>query len=368
MKVGIKMKYYLFIAIGVIVIAVTLFKANRKRKLQINKYTPYDDINDITSGKSKTTGKKDMKKKRGQHYVWRYYLTSWTDNSGNLFCLRDNKIFQVNPKNIAKARDFYRLRNLSLHEISIIEQGFIKNYWTKEIQQINKNWIKMFTDIFRQKELLEQEGKWDEEKESELDVIMNNLVEDVHTQIEITASPHLNSLKSGNVDFLKSSNGKFEFMFFLCLQYVRTSMMRNNILKSFAAGPIPVSPTHIENVWSVLYFILATNLAVTLSTSRTFRVVMLRNISPLPFITGDQPVINTLVDYSILEEANELELYYPISPTLALLITDSDKRNSVQSIFDVQEDEVTNYNKLIANASDEQIYANDESVLKSFNK
>jgi len=26
-----------------------------------------------------------MEKKRGQHYVWRYYLTSWTDDSENSF-------------------------------------------------------------------------------------------------------------------------------------------------------------------------------------------------------------------------------------------------------------------------------------------
>lgn len=61
-------------------------------------------------------------KKRGQHYVWRYYLTSWADDSGTLFCLRDNHIFLTNPKNVAKARDFYRLRELSQHEIAIIER------------------------------------------------------------------------------------------------------------------------------------------------------------------------------------------------------------------------------------------------------
>ncbi|PLS17658.1 hypothetical protein CVD28_11565 [Bacillus sp. M6-12] len=302
-----------------------------------------------------------MKKKRGQHYIWRYYLTSWSDDSGYLFCLRNNKVFRVLPKNIGKARDFYRLRNLSPLEISIIEQGFIKNYWTQEIQQINKNWIKLFTDIFRQKEILEQQGKWDEQQEEKLDVIMNNLVEDVHCQIEETALPYLDSLKSGNIDFLKSSHAKFEFMFFLCLQYVRTSMMKNNILKSFAAGPLPVSPSQIENVWSVLYFILATNLAMTLSTSRTLRVVMLKNISSLPFITGDQPIINTLVDYSVYEEAKEFELYYPISPELALLISN----NTNQSIIEVKEEEVTKYNNLIVNASDEQIYSNDESILNS---
>lgn len=82
----------------------------------------------------------------------------------------------------------------------------------------------MFTYVFRLKERLELEGKLDDEKESNLYVIMNNLVEDFHSLLEDIALPYLDSLKSGNIDFLKSANGKFEFMFFLCLQYFRTNM------------------------------------------------------------------------------------------------------------------------------------------------
>ena len=70
-------------------------------------------------------------------------------------------------------------------------------------------------------------------------------------------------------------------------------MMKNNILKSFESGSVPIPSTFIENVWSVLYFIFATNLAVTLSSSNSFRFLMLKNNSTIPFITGDQPVINT---------------------------------------------------------------------------
>ncbi|PGX57074.1 hypothetical protein COE12_03515 [Bacillus anthracis] len=309
-----------------------------------------------------------MEKKRGQHYVWRYYLTSWTDDSEKLFCLRNDNLFPVNPKKIAKARDFYRLRDLSQDEIAIIEQGFINGYHTEGIQKVNREWINVFTSIFRVKEDLEKKGKWDEEKEAELDVHMNNHVEDFHSRIEDLALPYLDSLKNINLDFLDNEISKFDFIFFLCLQYFRTNMMKNNILKSFESGSVPIPPTLIENVWSVLYFIFATNLAVTISSSNSLRFLILKNNSTIPFITGDQPVINTQANYSVYEETKEFELYYPLTPSLALLITDSNNYNEIQSIFEVQEDEVKLYNDLIFNASYEQIFANNETVLQSFKK
>ncbi len=121
-------------------------------------------------------------------------------------------------------------------------------------------------------------------------------------------------------------------MFFLSLQYFRTIMMKNNVLKSFAAGPVSIGPNIIKNVWIVLYYILATNLAVTLSLNSNFHFRILRNISPISFITGDQPVTNTLAGYSVYEEeAKKLELYYPLNSSLALLITNSNNRNSNES-------------------------------------
>lgn len=308
-----------------------------------------------------------MEKKRGQHYVWRYYLTSWIDDSGALFCLRDNYTFRANPKNIAKARDFYRLRELSQHEIAIIEQVFIKDYWSEPIQQLNKNWVKMFTSAFTARDQLKRTGALDDEREAQLDVVINNLVEDFHSRIEDENLPYLDLLKSGNVDFLNEKEGKYGFMFFLCLQYFRTNMLRNNVLRSFASGPRSISPSLIQNVWSVLYFILATNLGYSLSSDDSYRALMLKNASPLPFITGDQPVINTRTDYSNYEQATDLELYYPISPSLALLITDSNHGgDNHQTTVHIQENEVAQYNKLIFDVSDEQIYANNVNALNIF--
>lgn len=143
-------------------------------------------------------------------------------------------------------------------------------------------------------------------------------------------------------------------------------MMKNNVVKVVKSGQRPMPPTFVQNIWSVLYFILATNLAFSLSSNSTSRTLLLINTSSVPFITGDQPVINTLADYSVYEEAKELEVYYPLSQTLALLIPELNNPKGYQSALDVQESEVTFYNDLIFKASYEQIYGNDATVVQRY--
>ena len=81
---------------------------------------------------------------------------------------------------------------------------------------------------------------------------------------------------------------------------------------------------NIDKTWNVISHILATNLGYMLFIQRDkIHCILLKNTTSIPFITGDQPVINT---YAIREpmkflEKNELELYYPIKPNLSLLLT-----------------------------------------------
>lgn len=311
-----------------------------------------------------------MEKKRQQHYVWRYYLTSWTDGLGQLVCLRNGKLFLANPKNIAKERDFYRLRKLSQKEILIIVKGFIKGMGTELSQIKDLLWLNDCISPFRQKEELERKGEWDNEKEKAFDVEINNFAEDFHSDKEDKALPYLNHLKNSNIDFLNSEEDKFQFMFFICLQYMRTNMLKNNIQKSAKTGQNqkPIDPTLIDNIWSVLYVIFARRCAEGICSRKSYRFLILKNNNTIPFITGDQPVINTRTDYSVYTEAEELELYYPLTPSLALLITTSRDGNKDQSILEVQEDEVKVYNDLIFKASHELIFANDESILQSYKK
>jgi hypothetical protein len=80
----------------------------------------------------------------------------------------------------------------------------------------------------------------------------------------------------------------------------------------------------------------------------------------VPFIAGDQPVINMLDPFA----TNDLELFYPLSPGLAIVLSkDTVKFRNRQ--LPVTTFEVERYNYAIYSKSEDQVYSNDESYLRS---
>ncbi|SQB92165.1 Uncharacterised protein [Clostridium tetanomorphum] len=85
------------------------------------------------------------------------------------------------------------------------------------------------------------------------------------------------------------------------------------------------------------------------------------NDSKIPFITGDQPVINIHASLIKHVETTDLALYYPLSPTMSLLITKEQLCNTKCSIERVKE-----YNDMVERQSLELIFANDELALHPY--
>jgi hypothetical protein len=310
-----------------------------------------------------------MEKKRGQHYVWRKYLTAWINGEGEFYCLRDNKIFPANPKDIGKSRDFYRLKDLSPFDIQLITQLFINNQAPPEIQELNKNWILQFTQIFEIKRSLEKKGIVTDVINSKIDTLINNIEEDHQSRIEDMALPYLNLLREGNVNFYKTDDGNINFNLFLCTQYFRTKKIKMAVINSINTSTQTISPQiDIEKIWNVCSHIFATNMSHQLYINKNnYSCLILKNDTFIPFITCDQPVINTYADYSTNKVTEDLELYYPLTPSLSLLIT---KSVTIPKNFplELDEHEVTKYNNYVFNASEEQVYANEMSVLQSYIK
>jgi hypothetical protein len=77
------------------------------------------------------------------------------------------------------------------------------------------------------------------------------------------------------------------------------------------------------------------------------------------FITGDQPVINTHATGLELEAIpDKLEFYYPVSPTIAVLIG-MDPHGGESKTVHLEREEVVRFNQAIAAAAHRQIYAAD---------
>ena len=294
-----------------------------------------------------------LAKKRKQHYVWRHYLKAWSDEDGLICCLREGKIFRSNPMGIAHSRDFYRLRELTPREIELVKLAFVDNF-PEHLKDISSDWIKIFGSVFEFRKCLEVHEMLDEEWNELLDIVVNNLEEELHADVETNSVRYLASLVEEDTSFV-TSHEYMNFLVFLILQYVRTNKVKTNFL-SAVHGVIP--NINVEAVWSVSKHIFATNFAWNLYSKREkMKLYLLRNTTSAELITGDQPVVNTYAtDTEKYQPVDDLELYYPITPRLGILITDQlSLRNG--EILELNEDDVAVYNHHIFQNAHDQIYS-----------
>ncbi|WP_421201325.1 DUF4238 domain-containing protein [Aeromonas enteropelogenes] len=84
---------------------------------------------------------------------------------------------------------------------------------------------------------------------------------------------------------------------------------------------------------------------------------MLENHTYSPFLTSDQPIVNTYAAFGKqVKDHDELEFYYPLSPEKALLLTKKAEYKDMSSIA-LKEFEAISYNDIMIDMSHEQIYS-----------
>ncbi len=263
-----------------------------------------------------------IQKKKNQHYVWQHYLKPWTKND-KLYCLRDKKIFNPKLNRVGVMRNFYRLKRLSTNDINFLKH-FINNS-PKHLQPLQHDYLILFNSIFRMIDLLDLNGYNDNNYLKEIDIAINNLAEDFHTKIEQDSISHLHSLLNKNTNFVNLDEEYLTFLIFLCTQYFRTKKMKSNIVSTIK----DTNSININNIWNVLSHMFALNIANYLFIHKDeFKLTLFENDTFNSLITGDQPVINILAKASHTNTSTpvtDMEIYYPISPKLAILISHNDK-------------------------------------------
>ena len=118
-------------------------------------------------------------------------------------------------------------------------------------------------------------------------------------------------------------------------------------------APISSAATAISRV---VLFIFLVFYCLIISSAK---VSLLKNKTNIPFITGNQPVINIKSEYDNTP-AKEIQLYYPISPKLALLFDEKELFENPISV-----DDVLFYNEKIKQASEALIVGNKKETLEN---
>ena len=308
-----------------------------------------------------------MVKKKRQHYVWQRYLRNWAKNQSQIYCLLDNKVILAKTTRLAVEKNFYKLGKFNLKDLEYVEKIYVQT-----IEGAARDYAYSIINKFRTMAILRDfilaVSPNSAGVANSLDVSFTNFEENYHAKIEGDAVYYLDSLLNRQTEFYNAPDENTEFNLFLMTQYVRTKKIQEAMLSLAAKRPNLYKPT--ERTMSVYRLIVAHTVAMGLSdccSKQMCSFKLLINDTDAPFITGDQPVINTKggdIDPDT-GYVPSLELYYPISPKIAILIDPKYGTNQNQESY-VTEEEAKQYNDMIFHESHEQIFAYEVEHLQPY--
>lgn len=113
--------------------------------------------------------------------------------------------------------------------------------------------------------------------------------------------------------------------------------------------------------------IQAITMGRNLSIDTTIKFKLLDNKTTNHFLTTDQPIINYVGDISDDEGyAKELELYYPLSPQIALYIHFNAEQSEKFIVEDLSEEQVEQYNRKMIDNSHMWVFSYTQKQLESY--
>lgn len=250
---------------------------------------------------------------------------------------------------VGQERDFYRIQDMTDEDIALIHAVCVAPMGSPLQRKAAERWIFEFNRVREIRRRLEAMGI---DATSVMEPAYIEAEERLHGEIERAALPLLDRLIASETFCLSDDEDYMVFVHFLMTQYFRTSRMLGNMRR----GMGPRFEGTLERSIGVLRHIFATATGFTLYAQRTtMKAHLLLNDTPVPLITGDQPVINMLaVERPDGVVVDDCEFYYPLSPHKALVILKDDRFSSGR----IGEPQVAReFNRLIALSAERQVYA-----------
>jgi Protein of unknown function (DUF4238) len=309
------------------------------------------------------------------HHTPRQYLLAWADADERIAWLGYGKVSRSGLTVVGGENDFYRLKELTVPDVDCLKL-FIDGL-REHGRDGHKHFLQMYLLPTRLKALLEQRIAEQQQRVAErgaseddigdaamaqarhlLAVAIANFNEDYHASIERRFWPFLELIKQRDFSFYEDSKRAIDFIHGLFVQYFRTKAVKERTLQKEN-----VLFDDMERVWDVLSHIMAIEAGGSFFVDRrNFQIVVLDNDTEVPFITSDQPIINMQTDGKNFDVPEKMELYYPLSPTQAMLYleksTPTGKFNNQVSI-----DDAHRYNQMMLDHSSLRVFSNSEEYL-----
>ncbi len=267
-----------------------------------------------------------MNIKKNQHYVWQYYLKPWSiDNK--ICCKRSDIVFNTSLKKVAVEKLFYE--SVCLKEE---EELFVLNIMKNLEPSVQGVLLELFNFY-----------KWT----TKFEFTRKNGIEEFHTNIENKGIKFLKDLYQEKTIFLNNQNHKRDFCNYIGAQYTRTRKMRENLTLGGILSNYSLDMNRLSNIMHLIFIIAIGNWLFSKGKIEFLKVSGDSNL-----ITADQPIINAQGTIDLNETPEEFELYYPLTPKLALFLSETN-----EGIRHLNNTDVEKYNGLIKTHHHKQLFA-----------
>lgn len=304
------------------------------------------------------------------HHTPRQYLLPWADADERIAWFGYGKVKRSGLTVVGGENDFYKLKELTVPDVDCIKL-FIDGL-PELSRKVHKDFLEMYVLPTQLKKRLAQRvaenGKEMDKKQLAearrlLNVAISNLNEDFHASIERKFWPYLDLIKKHDFSFYEDPARSLDFFHGLSMQYMRTKAVKLRALNKTS-----VLFDNIERVWDVLSRILAVQMGGSFFVDRrNYQILVLENETQVPFITSDQPIINMLSDPHGFNAPERVELYYPLSPTQAMLYLEKSTPTAGISRY-ASIDDAHRYNRMMLDHSGLRVFSNSEEYLTFLKK
>jgi hypothetical protein len=302
--------------------------------------------------------------KKLHHKVARFYLKAWDvegrdTKDAQVFCLQNDRIRRDNVRNVGAENHFYRLRELSESDVKFIRELAIDDS-PEVLKPYHERLVHYFSLPHKIRRKLQASGNVTPEQLAPVQTVIAELNEDLHTSIEDSFRPFLALMLAGDLSFYEDPRESTSFLRGIAAQYLRTDLVKK-AQRMWKAGEFEV----FERVANVLVQIYAVNLGYSLYVDRgRYKIVLLENHTDVPFVTADQPAINIALSTTDTNPPEKFELYYPLSPTKAMLLVDPSSKH-LPSDLSLSVMSVHVYNSHMAAHAYQQIYGSTSQILEA---
>ena len=297
------------------------------------------------------------------HYVWRKYLKPWGHTEGNkTFVWWNNKnvIKYTDLFDILMEKDFYQFKPLNELELFCLKEMFAK---TKNVpvKKVNKSLDNLVEIIIKIDSMID--------KKEEFSDYLIQAGENIQSIVEKTGLTPLDLLKKEELDlFNYNDNGiMIDFIIFVLFQYLRTKGIRDKAIKVLSNNDSKLKEFYKmemncnvdlsldwDKVYNFGFLYIANQISYSMSAKQAH--IRLMKTNKIKFIVSDQPVYN-IADNS----TKDFDLFYPITPELAIIISNKYKNNEIVTIAN---DEVNNFNYKTLKYAHNFIVGYDESYVR----